>query len=111
MAGCREYLPCLAFEPAARTKLRESIHSRITMFRHLAFIVPLVLCSTLHAEPKKGIEGLWYGSLKVGAIELRMGFKIETKDGKLVATLDSVDQGVRSIPAESAEFADGQLTI
>jgi len=81
------------------------------MLRYLALVIPLALCAPLHAESKKGIEGLWYGALKVGALELRMGFKIETKDGKLVASLDSVDQGARSIPAESAEFADGQLTI
>lgn len=85
------------------------------MTRLLALAVPLALALPLFAEekpaPKKGIEGYWLGTLNLGAIELRLGFKLETKDGKLTGTLDSIDQGARDIPFESADFADGTLTL
>src|SRR5262245_5764158 len=84
------------------------------MKRSIAIAAALLISSPLLADspsPKKGIEGYWVGALKIGAIELRLGFKIERKDGKLIATVDSIDQGVKDIPIESVEFADGTLTI
>ena len=67
------------------------------MLRCLAIIVPFAVCAPVHADSKpvakKGIEGYWLGTLKTGVVELRLGIKIETKDGKLVATVDSIDQG------------------
>lgn len=63
-------------------------------------------------EPKKGIEGYWQGTLHIGAIDLRIGFKIKKNDdGKLKATMDSIDQGAKDIPVQSAEFADDTLTL
>jgi pimeloyl-ACP methyl ester carboxylesterase len=79
--------------------------------RTLSLIVVLVAGSSLFADTKKGIEGYWNGTLKVGAIELRVGFKIETKDGKLTATMDSIDQGGKNIPIEQVEFADGKIKL
>lgn len=77
------------------------------------FTLLLLPALALAADPpaKKGIEGLWYGVLKVGAIELRLGFQIGKKDDKLTATLHSVDQGDVKVPMDSAEFADGKLTL
>lgn len=84
------------------------------MKRLIAIALALFVSSPLVADSppaKKGIEGYWVGTLKIGAIELRLGFKIERKDDKLIATVDSIDQGVKDIPIESAEFVDGTLTI
>lgn len=64
------------------------------------------------AEPKEGVTGYWLGTLHAGAIELRLGFHITSNgDSKLTATLDSVDQGARNIPFDSATFRDGTLTL
>jgi len=77
------------------------------LFAALTLSAPL-----LAADPtKKGIGGYWLGTLHLGAIDLRLGFKFETKDGKLTAKLDSIDQGANDIPIESAEFTDGTLTL
>lgn len=78
--------------------------------------LPLLLllpAFALAADPpaKPGIEGFWYGTLKVGAIELRLGFQIEKKDEKLSAKLHSVDQGDVKVPMESAVFKDGTITM
>jgi uncharacterized protein len=87
------------------------------MTRVLALALPLVLCASLAADepkpaPKKGIEGIWQGTLAVGAVELRLAFKITKKDdGTLTTTLDSVDQGAKDVPVESTTFADNKLTL
>src|SRR5262245_52602560 len=81
----------------------------------LAIAAYLVVCASLTADdkaaPQKGIEGYWLGTLKISAIELRLGFKSEKKDGALVATMDSIDQAAKDIPVESADFADNTLTL
>jgi len=56
-------------------------------------------------EPKpaaeKSIEGLWQGSLKTGAIELRVVFRVaKDGEGNLKATMDSPDQGAKGIPVD-----------
>jgi pimeloyl-ACP methyl ester carboxylesterase len=87
------------------------------MTRLLALAIPLALCAPLAADdskasPKKGIDGYWHGTLTIGAIELRLGFKIAKKDdGSLSSTLDSIDQGVKDIAIESTTFADNKLTL
>jgi uncharacterized protein len=85
------------------------------MIRHIAFLLSLIVALPLFAdqkaEPKKGIEGYWLGTLHLGAIDLRLGFKIEMKDGKFTATMDSVDQGAKDLPIETVEFSEGTLTL
>lgn len=45
------------------------------------------------------IEGDWDGSLDTGAMKLRLALHIHVKDGATVATLDSLDQGAKDMPA------------
>ncbi|HKB04866.1 MAG TPA: alpha/beta hydrolase [Gemmataceae bacterium] len=86
------------------------------MTRFVALAVCLGVTTPLLADPKPtakaGIEGYWLGTLQVGAVELRLGFDIKKKDdGTLSATLDSIDQGARNVPVETATFADDTLTL
>lgn len=64
-------------------------------------------------KPKAaGLEGIWEGPLKVGPIELRLAFKVtKDKGGTLAATMDSIDQGAKDIPAAETTFADRTLTV
>jgi pimeloyl-ACP methyl ester carboxylesterase len=60
----------------------------------------------------KGVEGIWEGPLKISVIELRLAFKIKKdKDGKLTATMDSIDQGAKDVPIAEVSFAGRKLTI
>ena len=61
----------------------------------------------------KDIEGLWMGSSKVpNGLELRILFNISSKtDGSLHATMDSLDQGARGIPVETANYKKGILRL
>ena len=59
----------------------------------------------------KGIEGIWHGKLKVGAIELRLVFQLSKKDQGYNAKMDSPDQGASGIPCDEVVFKDGQVRI
>jgi pimeloyl-ACP methyl ester carboxylesterase len=61
---------------------------------------------------KKSIEGYWLGTLKLGAIEMRLGFEIKRKnDGSFTATGDSIDQGTKDLPIETVTFVGDTLTL
>jgi pimeloyl-ACP methyl ester carboxylesterase len=83
--------------------------------KRLTLLVTLLLALPLWAdekkEPKKGIVGIWQGTLKVGAIELRLAFHIMEKEGKFSSKMDSIDQGAKDIPVNTTEFADSKLTL
>jgi hypothetical protein len=62
-----------------------------------------------HAE---GIVGDWQGTLKVGGAELRLVLHImQSEDGGLKATLDSIDQGANGIPVTSITVKDSKLSL
>jgi pimeloyl-ACP methyl ester carboxylesterase len=83
--------------------------------RFTALAVVLLLGCAALAEDRpaaKGVAGIWEGPLKVGPVELRLAFKIKKdQDGKLSVTMDSIDQGAKDIPCESASLADRKLTL
>jgi len=66
-------------------------------------------------QPKpesKSVVGTWQGTLKVGAVELRLAFKIKKKaDDSLTATLDSIDQGAKDIPVDTVTWKDPDLKM
>jgi len=55
--------------------------------------------------------GDWFGTLKAGGAELRLILHVKEADGKLSATLDSIDQGAKAIPIDTITFADNKLTF
>jgi uncharacterized protein len=65
------------------------------------------------ARPAKpsDIDGAWMGSLDTGGIKLRVVFHIvNTADG-LTATMDSLDQGMNSLPTDSVTRDGSSLKI
>ncbi len=74
------------------------------------FILQLGFC--LAQTPDKAIQGIWLGSLKVQqGISLRIVLNISEKDGSLITTMDSPDQGVKGIPTESTTFSGNELLV
>jgi uncharacterized protein len=55
------------------------------------------------------LEGTWLGPLKVGSQELRLGFSVIVVNGKLTATLDSIDQGANGLPVKEVTYQDGAV--
>lgn len=69
-------------------------------------IVPVL--SRAGEQPAK-IDGIWLGTLDLGAQKLRLAFHVKTADGKTTATLDSLDQGAKGIPVSAVEIKDRQV--
>jgi pimeloyl-ACP methyl ester carboxylesterase len=60
------------------------------------------------AKPKSpGLEGIWQGTLKAGAIELRLVFHFDKKkDGGYRCAMDSIDQGAKGLPFDEVNIKD-----
>src|SRR5207248_7547304 len=54
---------------------------------------------------------MWLGTLKVQGVEARIGFTIQTKDGLLIATLESIDQNKRGVPVKEVSVKDGTVRL
>jgi hypothetical protein len=62
------------------------------------------------AEPAKGPEGTWRGTIKAGDADLRLVVHISKKpDGTLTGKLDSLDQGAKDLPIEDVTWKDGKF--
>jgi pimeloyl-ACP methyl ester carboxylesterase len=81
----------------------------------LALGLAVVACAADKDPAKpadKGPAGYWQGTLKVGAVELRLGLNLTAKpDGGYTATLDSPDQGAKDIPADEASVKDDEVKV
>jgi hypothetical protein len=71
----------------------------------------LLLAASVSMWAAEPIVGDWSGTLKPGNAELRLVLHVKSADGKLTATLDSVDQGVKGIPVDSITYADGAVVF
>ncbi|MFH1336032.1 MAG: alpha/beta fold hydrolase [Candidatus Zixiibacteriota bacterium] len=61
---------------------------------------------------KEGIEGMWLGTLSFSGTDLRVVFHIsKNPEGKLIATLDSPDQGAKDIPVDEVTFQNNHLYL
>ena len=74
-----------------------------------------VLCAAMFVPAGYGqasIAGDWKGTLSANGSELHLVFHFAAhKDGKLSATLDSVDQGANGIPVTSVTLKDNKLSL
>jgi hypothetical protein len=71
-------------------------------------IVSVLASSAWAASPAAGD---WIGTLKAGPAELRVVLHVKEAEGKLSATLDSLDQGAKAIPIDSITFGDNKLAF
>ena len=79
-------------------------------------IIPLLAVTLLSsalgfsASATNDVVGNWKGTLEVGAVKLRLVFKIgKDAAGTLTAKMDSLDQGARDMPVDAVTFKDGTL--
>ncbi len=67
---------------------------------------------TIHAQDEhKKVVADWEGTLDVQGTKLRVRFHVRYNEGKLSATMDSVDQGAMGLKMDEATFKDGILTL
>jgi hypothetical protein len=75
----------------------------------------LPLLPLAHAQapntPPTYIDGVWQGTLHVGAVSLRAVFHITSSPTGLTSTFDSPDQGATGLPTTSTTLTGDTLTI
>jgi uncharacterized protein len=72
---------------ARKTNIMKKTHS---LFCAIVF--------SISAFAQNPIIGSWLGTLDVQGVKLRLVFNVEQKDGQLVSTMDSPDQGAKGVP-------------
>jgi pimeloyl-ACP methyl ester carboxylesterase len=78
----------------------------------LVLLLLLGLLSHSQAEEQSPLAGHWLGVLKVEVIQLRLVFTFEqAKDGKLTATMLSLDQNRAVLPAGKTTFTDNKVSV
>jgi fermentation-respiration switch protein FrsA (DUF1100 family) len=71
----------------------------------------MVLSAAVSAQAPS-VTGDWLGTLNVGAVALRLVLHVTAaSDGRLSATLDSIDQNAKGIPVSSVSFTDSTLSL
>lgn len=64
------------------------------------------------ASATNDVTGNWKGTLEVGAVKLRVVFKIsKAADGALTAKMDSLDQGARDLPVETVTVSNNLMRL
>lgn len=85
----------------------------VTASVSFAYQIPKANAATQTVETPQatpGIEGNWQGTLDVGSFKLRLILKIsKAADGKLTATMDSLDQSANDLAVDTISFQDGTL--
>src|SRR5215469_3013467 len=78
--------------------------------KRISLLILLSLATVFaHAQD---ITGDWQGALDTGMGKLRLVLHItKAADGKLTATLDSIDQNSNGIPVNSVTLKDSKLSL
>lgn len=75
-------------------------------------VLYLCLCVIPQPPENTSLVGNWEGTLRVNAMELRLGFKITSQpDGKLGGTMVSIDQGNAELKLTLLELKDGAVKL
>ena len=61
--------------------------------------------------PGEGVEGVWQGSIKVNAFELRLLFNIKRENDSWTGTMDSLDQNASGIPISEVQVEENVVTL
>jgi len=74
-------------------------------------ICALLLAASAAVWSADPIVGDWAGTLRPGNAEMRLILHVKSADGKMSATLDSMDQGVKGIPVDSITCTDNAVAF
>lgn len=82
------------------------------IFRRFVFGVILVAVFTPICVAQAQLAGDWQGTLRAGGAELRLVLHIrDASNGKLSATLDSIDQGTLGIPVSAISLKGSAVSM
>src|SRR5215470_6028512 len=75
---------------------------------------PVMLAQAADTKPPQAassLEGEWNGTLDAKGTKLRLLLKVSSKEGKLAATIDSLDQNANGIPVSSVVQNGDQVKL
>jgi len=76
------------------------------------FLLLLSVAAVTAASTTNDITGYWKGTLAIEKVTLRLLFKInKTPEGRLVAKLDSLDQGARDLPVDKVTVKENAVQL
>jgi uncharacterized protein len=75
----------------------------------MKYISLLLLLVSSYASAQQSFTGVWKG--KIAAFNLTVVMNISEKDGKLSATMDSPDQGVKGIACDQVSVSGNSITV
>jgi pimeloyl-ACP methyl ester carboxylesterase len=86
------------------------------VFKYVFGLVLFLFISAtlIHSESiikEDDLVGTWLGKLKFQTTELRLVIRVEIKDGKLSALLDSPDQGTKDIPISEIKLTGDSVFV
>ncbi|MBZ5505072.1 MAG: hypothetical protein LAO78_06265 [Acidobacteriia bacterium] len=85
---------------------------RIIRFAATAAFAPILMYPQGAAQPSQGIVGDWNGTLDVQGTKLRLVLHVKKNaDGKLTATIDSLDQNANGIPVSAIEQTGNNVKL
>src|SRR5262245_54719715 len=80
--------------------------------RAIASVLLLIAASAASAHDNAKVVGNWQGTLRISAVEMRLGFVISSTMGdKLTGSCFSIDQNNAEIPVGTVTFEKGELTL
>lgn len=82
------------------------------MNRYLLSFIFILACMTTALAQHQDITGSWNGALSIGEAKLRIVINLSTApDGKLIATMDSPDQGAKGIPVSETKLVNDSIFL
>lgn len=84
------------------------------LIQYLTIVMTIFTLSSLtgFGQNTAGVEGNWLGTLEFNGVKLRLVLKVtKTADGRLAATLDSLDQGARDLPIDEISQKDAAVSF
>jgi fermentation-respiration switch protein FrsA (DUF1100 family) len=84
----------------------------VSLFAILILIAPVAYSQESATDSTQPFEGIWQGSLELGATQLRIVFHIHQDDsGVWTASMDSPDQGAEGIAVDQVEIKGDSLFL
>jgi len=81
----------------------------------IAFLVTLFLINinvlSVSKDSNKDIAGVWQGKLDIQGYKLRIVFNIKKDKEKLIATMDSPDQGAKGIKVDKVIYQENKIEL
>lgn len=79
--------------------------------RHLWNLITVAALAAAQPANFGAVVGTWQGTLDAGVVKLRLALHVSEQDGRVAATLDSLDQNARGLPVTEISVDGSRLSL